>query len=507
VSRLSDAWKRQARLLTPIANTTLQGLVRSSAIYALATMASPLTSLVLAPFLTRYLSRSDYGLLTVLVTAIGLVAGLTQLGLGSAFFRAYNYDYASRAERSSVIATAFGLLLPVALAALVAVFLTAGPISMLLFGRSWANLIILAVAVVAVQNLTVPVFAWLRAEGRAASFALISVANLVVTLLTNVILVGVLRWGVAGSLIATGGGFVAVVLAASPMVLPRLTIPRLDVARNMLSFGVPQVPNVLAIWVLQLSDRYLLAQMRSLDETARYAVAYSLGLAVSIVIVAPFSLAWPTTMYAVAKSADARQQFRLIFTASGLLFLFLAFTFSITGVLLLNLLFPSAYHSAAVVIPLVSESMAFYGMYILLTVGIGLTRKTWLASALTLGAAITNVLLNFLLIPKFGAFGAATSTLVAYLGLMAAAYVVNQRLYPVDLPVGRLLAAVAVGMALYGVSYALGVAAGPQWLVPVQILGLIAYLGFLVGLIVTGVLSFTRQAAPLSTGSSMDPAL
>jgi O-antigen/teichoic acid export membrane protein len=507
MSRLSEAWTLRTEAFSQLADANLSRLAKSSGVYALATTASPLTSLALAPFLTRYLSRSDYGLLTVLITAIGLVAGLTQLGLGSAFFRAYNYDYSSRAERASIMTTAFGLLFPVALLALIATLLTAQQVAMLLFGRSVANLVILAVAVVAVQNLTVPVFAWLRAEGRAASFALISIVNLAATLVANIVLVGFLGWGVRGSLIATGSGFAAVILGTAPIVLRQLTMARLDVARNMLSFGIPQVPNVLAMWVLQLSDRYLLAQLRSLDETARYAVAYSLGLAVSIVVVAPFSLAWPTAMYAVARRDDARQQFRLIFTASGLLFLFLAFVFSIVGVVLLNSLFPAAYHSAAVVIPLVSESMAFYGMYILLTVGIGLRRKTWLASALTLSAATANVLLNLLLIPKFGALGAATATLVAYLGLTAAAYIVNQRLYPIHLPVGRLMAATAVGMVLYAVSYGLGLAAGPQWLVPVQILGVVSYGGFLAGLIATGILSFARPAALSGGGSTLDPAL
>src|SRR5205814_961701 len=113
-------------------------------------------------------------------------------------------------------------------------------------------------------------------EGRASSFALISILSLAVTVSANVALVGVFRWGVAGSLIATGGGFAAVILASAPMVVRRLHAPRFDVARNMLTFGAPQVPNVLAMWVLQLSDRYLLAHMRSLEETAQYAVAYSL---------------------------------------------------------------------------------------------------------------------------------------------------------------------------------------------------------------------------------------
>ena len=46
----------------------------------------------------------------VLTTVISLVAGLTQLGLGSAFFRSYNYDYESQEDRAAVLSTVVILL-------------------------------------------------------------------------------------------------------------------------------------------------------------------------------------------------------------------------------------------------------------------------------------------------------------------------------------------------------------------------------------------------------------
>src|SRR5579864_7924160 len=63
-------------------------LVKTSGIYALASMAPPFLSLVLAPFLTHHLSPTDFGILAILNTLISLGVGITQLGLSSAFFRA-----------------------------------------------------------------------------------------------------------------------------------------------------------------------------------------------------------------------------------------------------------------------------------------------------------------------------------------------------------------------------------------------------------------------------------
>src|SRR5579859_3986968 len=53
----------------------VRDLVKSSGIYAISSLASPLVSLVLAPFLTHSLSSADYGALIVLNTVITLIAG------------------------------------------------------------------------------------------------------------------------------------------------------------------------------------------------------------------------------------------------------------------------------------------------------------------------------------------------------------------------------------------------------------------------------------------------
>jgi len=77
----------------------LRNLIKSSGIYALSSVAPPLVSLVVAPFLTHNLSPSQYGILTIINTAVGLCAGITQFGLSSAFFRAYGYDYTAKDDK------------------------------------------------------------------------------------------------------------------------------------------------------------------------------------------------------------------------------------------------------------------------------------------------------------------------------------------------------------------------------------------------------------------------
>ncbi len=429
----------------------LRRLIKSTGIYALASVANPLTTLVLAPFLTYHLSPSDYGILTIINISISLTAGITQLGLASAFFRAYGYDFTARQDKLDVVATATTLLCLTSTCVAVAGALMSSAIASILFGQSRAgSYIILAGVVVLLQNLTIPAMAWLRVESRALSYSLLTFVNVLVTLVATIFLTGILHWGVSGVIIANGCGYACIVLCTLPIIVLRAGIKiRTDILRNLLSFGLPLVLNFASYWILQLSDRYLLGLFASLAETARYAVAYNLGSAISVVIMGPFALAWPATVFTIAKREDATRVFKLVFRWFGLFLLFSAFCLSLVGVWFLNWLFPVAYHSTAFVIPIVATSIAFYGVYYIFKSGLDIKRKTWIISIYTTSAALVNIALNLFLIPHYGAMGAAISTLIAYTVLATIAYIVNRRIYPISFEIGIFITALLIGIALY----------------------------------------------------------
>ncbi len=252
------------------------------------------------------------------------------------------------------------------------------------------------------------------------------------------------------ALLATGSGYAFIAVSTLPVILVRSGFrPRLDIARNLLSFGVPLVFNFVSYWVLQLSDRYLLSRFGSLSQTASYAVAYSLGGILSVVILSPFILAWPSAMFTIAKRDDAAQIFRLVFRWFSIVLLLAAFAFSLVSIVVLDVLFPPAYHSAAPVIPIIAFSLMFYGIYNVFAVGVGVRRKTWLTAIFMTLSALVNVGLNIVLIPRYGSMGAATSTLIAYAFLALISYVANQWIYPVPFEIGKFMIALSIGIAIY----------------------------------------------------------
>ena len=429
----------------------MRNLVKSSGIYAIASLTSPLVSLILAPFLTHNLSHTDYGALAVLNTFIALVAGITQLGLGTAFFRLYNYDYDSKRNRLHVLSTLIILLSFISIPISITIIVVAPQVAdILLSSPSLSGSIKLVALTILLQNLTVPGFSWLRAENRAGFFSALSIVNLLIVVGVNIVLIGVLHMGLAGSILATGCGYGVIVVCTLPIVFLRAGLHlRLDITKGLLAFGLPNVSSFVSVWVLQLSDRYLLSRFGSLSQTASYAVAYSLGGVISTVIIAPFSLAWPSAMYSIAKKDDATKIFQLVFRWYSFLLLLAAYGLSLISLCLLNLFFPTPYHSASPVIPIIAASVMFYGIYLIFTIGISIRRKPWFVVIFTTSSALLNVGLNLLLIPHYGSIGAATSTLIAYAALALIAYIVNQRIYRIPFEIHLFLIALFMGFVLY----------------------------------------------------------
>ena len=342
ITLLSSRWRSDPYI---VQMRTLLGQV---GVYALSSLASPLVSLVLAPFLTHTLSREAYGALAVLLTLSALTAGITQLGLGSAFFRTYSYDYELPSDRLKVISTTILLLLLGTLPLLILFFFAAPWFASILLGNiTYAGAIRCATLVILLQNLTLPGLSWLRAENRAKFYSAVSISTLLVTLGATLLLVGLLQLGLVGALLANALGSAFTVLCTLPFLLKRAgLLIRMDIAKNLLGFGLPLIANFVSVWILQLSDRYLLSRFGSLAETGSYAVAYTLGSVLSVVILSPFSLAWPSTMFTLAKRNDAPLLFRLVFRWFSLILLLAAFALSLLSTLLLQLFFPVSYRAA-----------------------------------------------------------------------------------------------------------------------------------------------------------------
>ncbi|MBV9228075.1 MAG: oligosaccharide flippase family protein [Chloroflexi bacterium] len=431
-------------------------MAKNSGIYAIGAMLSPLSSLILTPYLTRTLSKPDFGALSTLYIIIDLISTITQLGLSSAFFRAYNRDYETPRDRAGVLANTI-LLLALATVPAAIVIASIAPFLSQAFLKStaYSGPVMLTGIIILAENLAFPASSWFRAEKRPIPFTCLSVAGTVLGLLMSIVLVGVFHMGVIGALIAKSIGFFILIAFTYPQIFLRIVHAgglslRLDITKSMLTFGIPTLFGDIASWVLQVSDSWLLILIGAgLAQSGEYRAAYVLGGVLSPVLLAPWGLAWGPIMYSLSKREDAPRIYGLVFRWWSTVLLFGAFGLSLVSLLVLNIFYDPSYRVGASIIPLITLSTMLQGIWYMFMIGVNIRRKTILEFVYVVTAASTNLICNLILIPRYGEMGAAVSTLIAYVVLAAISYIINQRIYPIDFGIGSFLLKLLIGIALY----------------------------------------------------------
>jgi O-antigen/teichoic acid export membrane protein len=303
-----------------------------------------------------------------------------------------------------------------------------------------------------------------RVEERSTSYAIASVANVLVTVVAMVVFVAVFHWGAVGLVVGnfTGTLLVYIALVAYRREQLGLEFDR-GLLRRMQHFGMPLVPSALALWVINFVDRQFVIDYKGLDEAGVYSAAIKVSGVITFVMIA-FRTAWPAFAYSIEDDGEARRTYSFVLTY--------LLTFSAWAALGLGALAPwwtrlllaPKYHRASEAIALLAFAGAIYAGYTVLAVGSGRARKTQLNWVVTGVGAAANVGLNFWLIPRWGMVGAAISTLAAYVVLFVGMTIYAQRVYPVAYQWRRVITAVGVAAALNVVARATHLSLVPSFL-------------------------------------------
>jgi len=185
-----------------------------------------------------------------------------------------------------------------------------------------------------------------------------------------------------------------------------------------LAFGIPLVPHAIAHWGLGVSDRAILSLLVPSEQVGIYSLGYQAGAVLGIILTAvnwAFMPRYGQASTAPQQMASLAHVVTFQVLATGLLGLVLAL-FVPEG---LRLVSPTRYQDAARIVPWVVFGYGCLGLYYipmnLITLSAGHTRWVWVVTTI---AAISNSLLNLLLVPKLGYQVAAINSAVSYAVLL-----------------------------------------------------------------------------------------
>jgi O-antigen/teichoic acid export membrane protein len=441
-------------------------------------------SFLLLPIYIRHLSTQDYGALALLIAVEAVSKIAFRWGLDGAFMRYYHDPPGGDVQR--LASTLFLFLGGASGVLLAAALVSSHRLAQHLFGGDEYLLPLRLVLVNAfILTFTFLPFHVMRMRGQAVAFSAFALARSTLTLLLRLTLVVWAGWGLLGIAVAD----VMVTTALVPLLWPWWRhllggqFSRGDL-RLCLRFGLPRLPHGLAQQALDSGNKYLLSQHVSLSGLGVYQIGSTIGQSLKFFLSA-FETGWAPFYYQTARQPDAAEVFRKTITYGlALLLLLLAGITAIAGDLVL-LMTNQAYESAAIVVPLIALGIVWQGVYLLTSIGLNLTSQTRYYPVSTMAAAGIGLGSGAILMPRFGAVGAAIAFVLSYVTLALVAFHFSRRYYPIRLEIGRIVRlvvaatiAAAAGTGLPDVSPLTGVVLRGTVVVAV-FLGLLWGSGFL----------------------------
>jgi len=426
----------------------LRRLGRHSAIYGLGGLISRILAVILLPLYTHYLAPEDYGRIATLFALTIILTIVLRFGITSAFFRFY-FDSTETAHRLQVLRTSFWFTMGMATLGLIGLVGLSKPISSLLFGTAddWKLVAASGVALWAQMNYE-QLTSLFRVEERAVAFVCASITNILITVGSTLLLVVVLDEGPLGVIVGNFTGTLIVYLSLLGYRREQLGLSfDRSLLREMNRFGLPLVPAAMFMWVTHFSDRFFLGQLTDQNEVGLYSVGVQVSSAMVLLLTA-FRTAWPAFAYSIESDEEASETYGWVLTYLTLVTAWIATALGLLSPWIVKLLTKPDFDSASsVVAPLAFSSVALAG-YIVVSIGVGRSRRTGFNWVVTGAAALVNFALNLLLIPPYGMMGAAIATVAAYTVMFAAMAWWSHRLYPINYQWRRLLTAAGLGVAL-----------------------------------------------------------
>lgn len=429
-----------------------RGIARHTIIYGLGTVLQKGISFVMLPVYTRILTLEDYGVIALIDMTLDVISIGAGAQLAYAIYRFY-HKADTESDRRTVVSTVFfSLLVSYAITGGL-VFGFAEQLSTLLFdGPQRATLIRVAAGSMVSQCLLIVPFAYLQVLERSTASTTIGLVKLTVQLGLNILFLVVFRVGVIGILLST-----LIANTVTGILLSVWTIRQVGVSfsgetlRSLFRYAGPMIVTQFASFFATFGDRYFLKAYGTEADVGLYNLGYQFAFLMFSISFSPFNSVWGPRRFAIAKEQDVAARDRSLsdgFGYANVLILSTTIGLALFVSDILRVMTTPPFFPAAKAVPL------FLSAYVLLAwsnihdLGILIRERTefvtlsnWIALAVSLVAWI-------LLIPRFGAMGAAWACAISFLVRYLFTYTFSQRLWPVRYQWGPTLRMAGVGIVL-----------------------------------------------------------
>jgi O-antigen/teichoic acid export membrane protein len=430
--------------------TRLKQLGKDSIIYGLGSVAARSITFFLIPVYTRLFPPVEYGSIETLIIINNFLGALIVMGMNSAqSFYFFEQKKLGKEEQKRIITSIFqwrifcGSVM-VFLAVIISPLLNAQ-----LFNQhlKWEHFFIAFSAALFIQimNQNLEVY---RLLYRSWKYIGLTLTNSILASALSITLIVVFKMGILGYFMGLAIGAIFAALWGWWHIRDYLDFTKIhsDWWPKILKFGLPLLPASFAMYFLNTTDRWFIIHYHGQELMGIYSVGAKFALLMYLAVYTFRRAWWPIAMDTL-QSKEGPELFRIIsrfYLGNGTALIIILTALS---PVLIKLLAAPLYQDAYIYIGILSWSAVFYGLYMIVVAGIWKMERTiWVTICMSVAAGL-NILLNFMLVPKYGGFGAAIGTAISFCVWIFLVLAVSEKLWPVGYQVKLFLLQIAVGLA------------------------------------------------------------
>lgn len=382
-------------------------LIKNTGIIAVGKISTKLISFLLLPLYTALLSTSEYGTFDYILSIATFCVPFVSALMDESIFR-FLIDCKTEFERKKVISTA---VLIVGIGIMCFILIGIPAMNLLKYGYTYYVIAYIVFCVICEM-----LSALLRGIGRTDQYALFNYMVGASQILLNVLLIAVLKLGLTGMLLAS----ILAKIGISVLFIIKLRvwqyvdfhIVERKLAREMIVYSLPLIPNKVSWTIINLSDRIILMNAIGSEATGLYAVSYKFPNLMDTVY-GFFYQSWKESSARVVGNESQNDFYNSIYDYLKRFMFAIVLGMCAFMPLVFRIMINANYYEAIYYIPILllgtyfANISGFYG-------GIFTAYKdTKIMGTTTVAAAIVNLVANWLMIRSFGIYAAALSTLIA----------------------------------------------------------------------------------------------
>lgn len=447
-------------------NSFIRRLAGQTAVYGLSSILGRFLNYLLVPLYTNIFNPSEYGVVTELYAYSSFLIIIFTYGMETTFFRfvseekKYNEVYSTSLISILISSLFFVIILGFAIPGIAVAIGYHNQMYLL-----WLLLfIIITDAIMAIP------FARLRNENKAWIFALLKLTNILIAIMLNLFFLLLLpklnKHFILISYLQNlnlGVGYVFVsnlianliTLALFSRQMVRLTRFNFELWKQMMIYAIPLLIAGLGGMINETFDRAMMKYLIKDKQDALYQLGiYGANYKISILMtlfIQTFRYAAEPFFFNTAKEKNVKEMYADImkyFIIFGLFIFLLVMLF----LHYIQYFIGYEFRVGLKVVPILLMANLFLGIFFNLSIWYKLTNKTIYGAYLTLFGAAITIILNIILIPLMGYIGAAWTTLTCYVAMAVLSYLIGNKYYKVNYPLGEIAFYFILSIILYWLS-------------------------------------------------------